>query len=252
VPVIIRLVTAGCVEALSKSADINNGVAELLVNPLVKIMSNSRFIAGKVQRLLGLDSTVVYPPVQVTDSVAPNWSPRYITFVNPTPLKGLATGLEVAARLPHRQFVFAESWPIRGRQRKELDANLAKLPNVTFRPRSPDLRDLYGQTALLLMPSQCEEAFGRVIIEAGANGIPVVASRIGGIPEAVGMAGVLIAASGPPDCWAKAIEEILSRPELYARLSESAFANAQREEFNAKAVSAQFLDVIFGHAKKRS
>lgn len=36
---------------------------------------------------------------------------------------------------------------------------------------------------VLVLPSLCEEAFGRVIIEAMATGCPVIASRSGGIPE---------------------------------------------------------------------
>jgi Glycosyl transferases group 1 len=47
--------------------------------------------------------------------------------------------------------------------------------------------EIYSSTSLLLMPSQWEEAFGRVALEACANGIPVVVSKIEGIPEAVCM-----------------------------------------------------------------
>jgi hypothetical protein len=88
------------------------------------------------------------------------------------------------------------------------------------------MRHVYEQTALLFMPSQVEEAFGRVIVEAAANGIPVVASDIGGIPEALADGGVLIPHTDPAERWAEAIERILSDSTLYARLSSSAYRNA--------------------------
>jgi glycosyltransferase involved in cell wall biosynthesis len=247
VPAIIRLVTAACVDQLAASADGQDDIAELFTNPLVKVLSNSHFVAAHAQALLGITSEVIYPLIQLEDSVASDRAPDYITFVNPHPLKGLSTALRVAERLPHRQFIFAESWPLRGRERKELDAQLAKLPNVSLRRRSPHLRDLYSKTALLFMPSQCQEAFGRVVIEACANGIPVVASRVGGIPEAVGEAGVLLGASDPPERWADEIEHILRNRDLYSRLSANALANAHREEFRAEVVTDRFIRVMKNH-----
>jgi glycosyltransferase involved in cell wall biosynthesis len=46
-----------------------------------------------------------------------------------------------------------------------------------------DLRPLYSTANLVVVPSRWPEPFGRVIIEAMACGTPIVASRMGGIPE---------------------------------------------------------------------
>jgi hypothetical protein len=51
-----------------------------------------------------------------------------------------------------------------------------------------------------MVPST-DEAFGRVIVEAQVNGIPVVARRTGGIPEALGDAGVLLPPDAPGAAW---------------------------------------------------
>jgi glycosyltransferase involved in cell wall biosynthesis len=45
------------------------------------------------------------------------------------------------------------------------------------------MRNVYEQSALLFMPSQWQEAFGRVAVAAGVNSIPAVASRVGGFPK---------------------------------------------------------------------
>ena len=98
------------------------------------------------------------------------------------------------------------------------------------------------------MPTQIKEAFGRVVIEACANGIPVIASDVGGIPEAMGDSGVLLAPSDPPERWAEVIEEVLSNPNFYSKLSKNAIANAERKEFKATEVSARFMEMAKRHA----
>jgi len=252
VPVIIRMVTAEDAERLAAAASGDERIAEMLASPLVKVLSNSHYVAELVQALLDRPSDVDYPLIELKDSVAAERSATYITFVNPRQIKGLSIVLEVAALLPERRFVFAESYPLTAMERKELDEQLRKLPNVKFRPHTDNLRSLYGETALLMMPSQLREAFGRVIIEACANGIPVAARRIGGIPEAMGDSGVLLAQSDPPQRWAQAIEEILSDPDRYVRLSAKALANARREQFDAAVICARFLELAEDHAAVRS
>jgi len=61
---------------------------------------------------------------------------------------------------------------------------------------------------VLVLPSLCEEAFGRVIIEAMATGCPAVASNVGGIPEVL------------TGRFASMLFERGNEEELAARLSE--------------------------------
>jgi glycosyltransferase involved in cell wall biosynthesis len=247
VPVLIRLVTAECPERLAQAAEADERVAKLLVNPLVKVVSNSNYVAGLAQELLGVSAEIDYPMIKLAESVAAERTADCITFVNPRSIKGLDIALAVAGLLPHRRFVFAESFVLSDTERKALDAELARLTNVRFRPYSANLKELYAQTSVLMVPSRLREAFGRVIIEACANGIPVVARSIGGIPEAMGSSGVLLSESDPPERWAAAIEEILAKPERYAELSERARANAAREEFDETQITTRFLGMVQDH-----
>jgi glycosyltransferase involved in cell wall biosynthesis len=53
----------------------------------------------------------------------------------------------------------------------------------SFLPHIEDIRPLLASADVLVLPSRWPEPFGRVLIEAMASGIPVIASKVGGIPE---------------------------------------------------------------------
>ena len=55
--------------------------------------------------------------------------------------------------------------------------------SVRWEPRRDDVTGLLHAADLVVLPATWEEPFGRVVIEAMSAGVPVVASRIGGIPE---------------------------------------------------------------------
>jgi glycosyltransferase involved in cell wall biosynthesis len=79
---------------------------------------------------------------------------------------------------------------------------------------------LYAAADVLLLPSE-DEPFGLVILEAMAAGVPVVASRSGGIPEIVehGKSGRLVE-PGDVDGFASALREVLTQRELRDSLVE--------------------------------
>jgi len=248
-PTIIRIVSAAGVDAL-QFAERQYSTTPIR-NPRLLLISNSTFISTKVRELLGLESPVIYPLIRPDDCAASKRQPEYITFINPSSIKGVEIALQVASLLPHRKFLFVESWKLTRAARKTLNSRLRTLPNVHFRPQSMNMQEVYSQTSLLLMPTQCEEAFGRIIVEAGLSGIPVVASQTGGIPEATSNGGILLSPSDPPEKWAGTVERILSDRDMYARLSRNALLSAERKELNPDKVARHFLEIADNH-KRRS
>jgi glycosyltransferase involved in cell wall biosynthesis len=251
-PTMIRLVTVGSVDRLTQTVQGDAECADMVRNPLLLIVSNSHFIATRVRHRLGLESPVVYPLIRFDHCAVSQRQAECVTFVNPAPVKGLETALRVASLLPHRRFLFIESWPLSRAAYSELRRRLKGLPNVHFRRRTLHMRDVYGRTAVLLVPSQCEEAFGRVVIEAARNGIPVVASRVGGIPEATGDSGVLLSPADPPERWAETIEQILSDKGLYAQLGRRAVLHAGDARFSPNDIAQRFLSIAEEHRRRRS
>lgn len=74
----------------------------------------------------------------------------------------------------------------------------------------------YQAADLTIVPSQYTEGFGRVICESLACGTPVVASKIGGIPDAMDET-VGILSSIDVDSFAKALQRISEDRALYER-----------------------------------
>lgn len=201
----------------------------------------SPFVATRLAARTGADVPVLRPTLRREDFVATEHHPEHLTLINAGHHKGLAIALAIAAQLPHRPLVLVESWQNRLPARLALRAQLAGAPNVRLRPKVRDVRTIYARTSVLLAPSQLEDASPRVIVEANSNGIPVVASAIGGIPELVGNAGVLCRPDAPTGDWAKAIESILCHPTRRAEHAARARINAARPEFQPDTTTAQFL-----------
>jgi len=78
---------------------------------------------------------------------------------------------------------------------------------------------------LFALPS-LNEGMGRALVEAMAAGLPIVATRVCGIPEVLGEAGLLVEA-GNVQALAGGIERLLLDPELRARLGKVAQERAQ-------------------------
>jgi glycosyltransferase involved in cell wall biosynthesis len=93
-------------------------------------------------------------------------------------------------------------------------------PRVRFAgPLTPDaLAAAYAAADLLVLPSRAE-TYGMVVTEALARGLPVVASAVGGVPEALGVApdgrrpGLLVP-PGDPAALAAALGRWLDEPGL--------------------------------------
>ena len=97
----------------------------------------------------------------------------------------------------------------------------------------------YQESSLLVLPSGYE-AFGKVIVEAGLCGLPIVATHVGGIPELVveGETGLLVPPRDPT-ALARAIARLLDDAAFARRIGQEAQLRFQKTWNQDAMVSAQ-------------
>lgn len=159
-------------------------------------LATSRFVADRMPCPTGTRPVVFYPPFAPAGQ-NPDTPGDGVLMVNPVPAKGSVLLHELIRRLPEQRFTLVEGW-------WNTAAEFTRYPNVRYVPRTYDMAPLYASHRLLLVPSQVEDAFPRVIIEAGLHGVPTLGSDRGGIPEAVADGGLNL----PPhdvNAWVEAI-----------------------------------------------
>lgn len=204
------------------------------------VVCSSGFLAEKARRVIGRQVYVVYPVAELYFDTegAPD---GYVTMINPHRVKGVNTFFEIAKRLPEEKFLLLESWKLNDADLASLQVQLAQVPNVLFVRRVSDMRLIYRQTKLLIVPSVWEEGFGMVAIEAQSCRIPVIASARGGLPESIGDGGILIQDYRNAGAWVEAIGEVLSDKVGYQKWSSRALIHAQSADFVPSELARRFL-----------
>lgn len=200
-----------------------------------RVLVNSKFMAGAVSRIYGVDAVVSYHGVDV-DQFTPRPQPKgniVLSVGSLTPLKGFDFLVQAMARYPSSRrptLVIASNF----QNKVEFDflTGLARELNVPLelRGRVTDegLVDLYNQ-ARVVVYSPVREPFGLVPLEAMACGTPVVAVDEGGIPESIvpGETGLLT--ERDPWQFASAVQSLVEDPERARRLGEQGRKHVTRE-----------------------
>ena len=216
-----------------------NAIGHLVVSKELPdvLLANAESLA-EAARGAGQDAFVV-PSVVELERCTVESSRRVALLVNPRPEFGLEVALSLAAARPDVPFVLQESLPLDD-DLPALERRLAPLPNVELRRRrSP--ADVYSDARVLLVPHRIVNR-PRVILEAQHNGIPVVASDLGGLREAVGTGGILVPADAPPSEWEDAFDRAWNDPS--GQLQARARAHAARPGVQPAAVVAAFEEAM--------
>ena len=199
------------------------------------VLANSRYFQERLREQYSMPVELLYPAVDLDKYRIEENSRRYITMINPVVIKGIAYVLKLALAHPDREFLVVEGWGTP----PEILSLIERIGNVTWWDKQVDMRAVYAQTDILLVPSQWNEAFGRVITEAQINGIPVLASRVGGIPESLGSGGVLVEEIQNPEAWTKGLAEVVLR---YDELS--ALAREHAAQFSSDRAAERLLEIV--------
>jgi glycosyltransferase involved in cell wall biosynthesis len=150
---------------------------------------------------------------------------------------------KIIANAPNVRFIFAgeDLRTARGTsQRAELEADFAAKgvqSHIEFAGavEQATLVNLYQRADICVMPSILYESFSYTCAQAMAAGKPVVATRIGGIPETVddGVSGIIVS-PGNVDELAQAIIRLACDPDLRARMGSAGRDKASLMRFTLR------------------
>ena len=161
---------------------------------------------------------------------APNGEPILMHLSNFRPVKRITDAVEIFAcvreKMPAKLIMMGDG-PDRGAA--EYIARKKKIhKDVLFLGKQDRVQEKLGLADLFLLPSDLE-SFGLAALEAMACEVPVVATRVGGLPEVVtdGVDGYLVA---PRDveAAAKCALDILTRPDRGRAMGQQARVNARK------------------------
>ncbi len=125
---------------------------------------------------------------------------------------------------------------------KVKDLNLER--NVFLGEHVQDIKNLYLNASMLVVPSQEYESFGLTIIEAMAFGIPVVTTDVGGMPEVMGKtkAGFVCSKDNYLE-FANAMKSILNDAKMSKKMSNNG-RKAFKSNFIAKKMTQKYINLI--------
>ena len=196
-------------------------------------ISPSSFMKAKAIDRGFSERNIVYLPnfLYPITNYRPTISKPYIFYFGRlSPHKGVSIIVKVAKMLPHIVFRIAGT----GYEEKSLrkSAKRYRLKNLEFLGRldKKDLEKYITNSLFCVVPSLWYENMPYSVLEAFALGKPVIASRIGGLPELVknGENGYLFKPGGVSDLINKIIK-LLENPELIRKMGEKARKDAEKK-----------------------
>lgn len=157
------------------------GWDKLAADRVDKFIANSRFVASRIKKYYGRESTVIYPPVE-TEKI-PFSNPQklgnyYLIVSRLRPYKRVDLAIEAfnALQIPLKVIGTGEEYP---KLRKMAKKNIEFLGPVSDQEKY----NLLGKCIAFIHPQ--EEDFGISAVEAMAAGRPVIAYKSGGALETV-------------------------------------------------------------------
>jgi rhamnosyl/mannosyltransferase len=220
------------------------GAADCIIASSPRYIETSpwlRFVRDKcVVSPLGVDVTRFTPPDR------PYTGPFTLLFVGRLRYyKGLDTLLHALTHVPEAQLIVVGEGPM-GKSWKELSQALELAGRVTFAGEvdDADLPGYYQRASLFVLPANARaEAFGTVLLEAMASGLPCITTELGtGTSWIVedGVTGFVVAPMDPP-ALAEAIRR-MQDASLRHRMGQAAY-EWLRKSFTQTQMIARVMEV---------
>jgi glycosyltransferase involved in cell wall biosynthesis len=153
-------------------------------------VANSRYIADRIKRCYGRDSTVIYPPVDLDGfSLREQKEDFYVAASRMVPYKRMDMIVEAFSSMPDQKLIVIGDGPDLEKVRSKAAGNI----ELVGRQPPMALRDYLQRAQAFVFAAN--EDFGIIPVEAQACGTPVIAFGRGGVKETI----VPLQEQGTPD-----------------------------------------------------
>ncbi|MDN4490669.1 glycosyltransferase [Demequina sp. SYSU T00068] len=234
--------------SLGATVQVSRDARAMRSHPPAAHLFVSDFMRGSLAGALGADvpAHVVPNAVDLPEPDAVPWRDRAYDAVYVGRLsqeKGLPLLLEAARALPHRSFAVVGTGPLAD----QVERDARELPHVRVlgQVAHDRLAEVVADARTVVVPSQWDEPFGRVSIEAQRMGaVPLVSDR-GGLPETLPAShrDRLVVPAAEPRAWADAVEAVASwSPEEAAAFASEA-ASAWERDYSPAALAGRLMEI---------
>ncbi|MFM2275389.1 MAG: hypothetical protein RL211_1261 [Pseudomonadota bacterium] len=171
------------------------------------VICNSQHVRQRLRAETGLDSRVVYPPIDTERFHYHGQGNYYLSVARLEPSKRVDRIIRAFLAMPDRQLLVLSG----GSELQRLTALAADAPNIHFTGwiNDPTLTHFMGYAiAAIYIPE--DEDFGMSAVEAMAAGKPVIGVNEGGLRESVlhGCTGILLSANPTPEAIVSAVKQL--------------------------------------------
>jgi glycosyltransferase involved in cell wall biosynthesis len=154
----------------------------LLLQKTNAVVCVSDYVKDYCIRWAGVPAVTL--PISLYESQSPQHHGRFgagvVMMINPCVVKGLSIFVDLVSSFPQQRFGVVPTW---GTTAKDLD-EIRSYCNIEIIMPNESIDEVLMQAQVLVVPSLWAEGKARVILEAMARGVPVLASNAGGNPEA--------------------------------------------------------------------
>jgi glycosyltransferase involved in cell wall biosynthesis len=182
----------------------------------VKVVYNSEWCAKALNYKW---QSIIFPPPLNEWVKTEDKGREYVTLVNLNQNKGSRYFYSLAKKMPYVKFL-----GVKGSYDSQ---HIENMPNVKIVSNTPDIREIYKITKVLLVPSHYE-SWGMVAAEGMANGIPVIYNPTPGLLENVGSAGICINRK-ETERWGHTINKLLNDPKYYEEWAQKGLKRSKEQ-----------------------
>lgn len=145
------------------------------------LIANSNFIKKRIHKVYRRESTVIYPPVNLSEKIYTDKQNYFVAASRHVPYKNIPLIAEAFAQMPDKKLIVLGDGP----DSKKVEQICSKVKNIEYRgfQSRESLMDTIGNAKAFVFAA--EEDFGILPVEAQSLGTPVIAYGVGGSKETI-------------------------------------------------------------------